>query len=110
MLARFFFAVVIMLTAHSQLLAQSDKTVVETLAPWDTVLAEIQVAEQISAVDSMKCQLLKDLFDRYQITAQDYQKFYKNFMKKPLQTQQVFLDRVKSILIAQGKKPKRPMK
>jgi len=106
MLTRFFFAVVIMLTAHSQLLAQSDKAVVETPAPWDTVLAEIQVTEQFSAVDSIKRQLLKDLFDRYQITAHDYRKFYKNFMKKPLQTQQVFLDRVKSILIAQGKKPK----
>ncbi len=107
MLTQLFFTVVFMLTMHSQLLAQSDNSVAKTFAPWDTVLAEIQIVEQINAVDTLKSQLLKDIFDRFQVTAQDYKNFYNNFMKKPLKFKQAFLDRVKSILIAQGKKPKR---
>ncbi len=110
MLKNLFFSMVIVLIGYSQIFAQSDKIVVETVAPWDTVLAEIQIVEQISAVDSIKSQLLKGLFERYQITEDDYQKFYENFMKQPVQFQQQFLDRVKEILIAQGKNPKQQMK
>lgn len=78
------------------LLAEDDKTVD---APWDTVMAEIQLIESLTQADSLKNMLMTDLFQRYQITDQDYRAFYADFLTRRPQQQYDFLSRVKAVLL-----------
>lgn len=70
----------------------------KTKVPWDSVAAQIQMIKNVSKTDSIRQYLLKSLFERYQIRAEDYQRFYDNFLKKPIEDQQAFIDRMRRIL------------
>lgn len=84
----------------------ADNTPRKTTVPWDTVMAQMQMIKNVSMADSIKYQMFKSLFDRYQINATDYQRFYENFLKKPVDEQQKFIDRMRRILQEINQPPK----
>lgn len=67
--------------------------------PWDTVMANIQVIESANKPDSVKNTLTQELFSEFQLTAEDYRRFYDAFLKKPPQEQAAFLKRVEEIML-----------
>ncbi len=77
-----------------------------TTVPWDSVMAHIQLIKNASMADSVKYQMIESLFARYQITAKDYQHFYEIFLKKPVEEQQEFIDRMRRILQEINQPPK----
>lgn len=77
-------------------LTYADET--NVAAPWDTVVAEIQVIEHSTIEDSLKNKLVADLFDRYNLTEKDYRSFYEKFLDLPLEQQREFFERVKTIV------------
>lgn len=77
-------------------LTYADETNVS--APWDTVVAEIQIIEHSTVEDSLKNNLMAELFTRYNLTEKDYRSFYEHFLDLSLEQQREFLDRVKTIV------------
>ena len=67
-------------------------------AVWDTVLAEIQIIESSDGADSLKSQLMADLFARYNLTAQDYRSYYETFRSLPIEEQRRIMERVKEVM------------
>lgn len=80
--------------------AQDTMTGAPTEAPWDTVMAEIQVIESLEKPDSLKDGQMKALFARYRIGSEDYRQFYEHFLQRSPEAQQQFIQEVKSILQA----------
>jgi len=77
-------------------LTYADET--KVTAPWDTVVAEIQIIEHSTVEDSLKNKLMAGLFARYNLTEKDYRSFYEHFLDLPLEQQREFLERVKTIV------------
>ncbi len=67
-------------------------------AVWDTVIANIKVIESLEQPDSVKNGLIQDLFEDYQVTANEYRHVYKKLINQPPKQQQQLLKRIKSIL------------
>lgn len=67
--------------------------------PWDTLIANIQIIESTKEPDSVKTAMTKKLFSDYHIKAEDYEKFYNDFLKKPPEQQAKFLKRVEEIIL-----------
>ncbi len=66
--------------------------------PWDSVVASIKAIDASLMSDSVKGALLKQLFESYHITLNDYQLFYQEMMNDSPQKQTRFLGRVKELL------------
>jgi len=67
--------------------------------PWDTVMANIQVIESMNEPDSVKNTLTRQLFSDFQLTAEDYRRFYNDFLKRPPEKQAAFLKQVEEIIL-----------
>lgn len=80
--------------------AQENRAVVATEAPWDSVMAEIQIIESLEEADSLKDGQMKALFARYRVSSEDYRHFYEHFLQRSPEAQQQFIQEVKSILQA----------
>ncbi len=65
---------------------------------WDTLLVNISVIESLVAADSLKSGLMKDLFQRSGITAEDYRKFHAFITAESPEKQKEFFGRVRDIL------------
>lgn len=72
--------------------------------PWDSVTADIQIIESLDQPDSIKTSLTRELFDQYELTANDYRLFYDDFLEQPLEIQREFMEKVKAILQSAIKK------
>ena len=66
---------------------------------WDTVMANIQVIETMNEPDSVKNTLTQQLFSKFDLTVQDYRRFYDNFLKRPPEKQAAFLKQVEEIIL-----------
>ncbi|MCB9070319.1 MAG: hypothetical protein R3C41_07705 [Calditrichia bacterium] len=73
--------------------------------PWDSVLAEMQVISSLSEADSVREQLYTNLFERYQISIDDYRKFHRDFMQKDREGQRLFLENIQKIIQHRQEKP-----
>lgn len=73
--------------------------------PWDSVLAEMQVISSLSEADSVREQLYTNLFERYQISIDDYRKFHRDFMQKDREGQRQFLENIQKIIQHRQEKP-----
>lgn len=73
--------------------------------PWDSVLAEMQVISSLSEADSVREQLYTNLFERYQISVEDYRKFHSDFMQKDREGQRQFLENIQKIIQHRQEKP-----
>lgn len=78
--------------------AQNNLAGAHTEAPWDTIMAEIQVIESLEEADSLKDGQMKALFTRYQVGSEDYRNFYEHFLQRTPEAQQQFIQEVKLIL------------
>lgn len=67
--------------------------------PWDTVMANIQVIETANEPDSVKNALMQQLFSDFKLTAEDYRRFYDDFLERPPEKQAAFLKRVEEIIL-----------
>lgn len=67
-------------------------------AVWDTIVAETQAIESLKQPDSVKSALMIELFQRYNITEEDYRLFYDNFYNLSPEKQRQFMERVKAVL------------
>lgn len=85
-----------LLIIASNLLGNQTKT---TDTPWDTVIAKLQVIESVNRPDSVRVVLTQKLFSDYDLSADDYGKFYDEFLKKPPDQKVEFLKRVENILL-----------
>lgn len=65
---------------------------------WDTLIAEIQIIESWNQPDSLKGQLLSELFERRQVSLEDYRRFYDDFYHQPFEEQQIFMERIKTLI------------
>lgn len=65
---------------------------------WDTLVAEIQIIESLNQPDSLKSQLMNELFDRRRVSAEDYRQFYEAFYRLPFEEQQKFVERIKTLI------------
>lgn len=68
-------------------------------APWDTVMAELQIIESMNQPDSVKTILTRELFSQYQLSADDYGQFYERFLRRPPEKQLEFFRRVENIIL-----------
>jgi len=68
-------------------------------APWDTLMAKLQVIESMKQPDSVKAAMTKELFDNYDLQAADYSRFYNNFLEKTTEQQLNFLKKVENIIL-----------
>jgi hypothetical protein len=66
---------------------------------WDTVMANIQVIETMNEPDSVKNALMQQLFSDFQLTAEDYRRFYEDFLKRSPEKQAAFLKQVEEIIL-----------
>lgn len=67
--------------------------------PWDTVMANIQVIESMNEPDSVKNTLTQQLFSEHHLTAEDYRRFYNDFLKRSPEEQAAFLKSVEGIIL-----------
>ncbi|MCK6619022.1 MAG: hypothetical protein HUU32_05105 [Calditrichaceae bacterium] len=65
---------------------------------WDTLIAEIQIIESLNQPDSTKSQLMSELFERRQVSLEDYRRFYDDFYRQPFEEQQKFVERIKTLV------------
>lgn len=65
---------------------------------WDTIVVNISVIEALVAPDSLKNGLMKQLFKRYDISAEHYRNFHAHITTQPAEVQKEFFSRVKDIL------------
>ncbi len=75
--------------------------------PWDSVVAEIQIVQGSRLPDSIKAQLLEQVFKKFNIEMADYQAFYLQFRTWSNKQVVRFLHRVETILKAWSKQPNR---
>lgn len=68
-------------------------------APWDTLVANMQIIESMKKPDSVKTAMTKKLFSDYQIEAEDYNNFYDDFLKKSPEQQAKFFKKVEEIIL-----------
>lgn len=90
------YLILILLITASNLLGNQPKA---TNTPWDTVIAKLQVIESMNRPDLVRVVLTQKLFSNYDLSADDYAKFYDKFLKKPPDQQVEFLKRVENILL-----------
>ena len=69
-------------------------------AYWDTVAAELQLIEAAAVSDTVRAQMARTLFARYDRTAADYRAFRAALLARPEEEQRRFLQRVKKIIDA----------
>lgn len=82
---------------HSNLSAQESPIPLESTT-WDTIAVNISVIEALVAPDSLKNGLMKQLFKRYDISAEHYRNFHAHITTQPGEVQKEFFSRVKDIL------------
>jgi len=75
-----------------------------TSVPWDTVIAEIQTIKAAGLPDSTEKLLLLKIFNKYNLTIQNYIKFYNHFFQKSIDEQIHFLNKVDKIITDQMRK------
>jgi hypothetical protein len=79
-------------------------------APWDTVMAKLQIIESSKEPDSVKTILTQDLFSEYNLTADDYGKFYAKFLKRSPEQQVKFLKKVEDVILEMIKQQQEQMR
>jgi hypothetical protein len=92
----FKYLLLVLLITASNILGNQTKT---TNTPWDTVIAKLQVIESMNRPDSVRVVLTQKLFSDYDLSADNYGKFYDKFLKKPPDQQVEFLKKVENILL-----------
>ncbi|RMF59477.1 MAG: hypothetical protein D6748_06290 [Calditrichaeota bacterium] len=75
--------------------------------PWDTVIARTKVILYLNQPDSIKGSLLRELFQKYRITLDDYREAYHRLQNSAIPEQISFLKRVKEITEGWLKKPRK---
>ncbi|MEL6820519.1 MAG: hypothetical protein AAFP70_02060 [Calditrichota bacterium] len=65
---------------------------------WDTIAVNISIIEALVAADSLKNGLMKQLFNRHNISAEHYCNFHAHITTQPGEVQKEFFSRVKEIL------------
>ncbi|NOX38720.1 MAG: hypothetical protein GXO78_14415 [Calditrichaeota bacterium] len=73
--------------------------------PWDSVVAEIQIIQGSRLPDSVKAQLLGQVFQKFDLEMSDYQAFYQQFRRWSNERVVRFLHRVETIIKARAKQP-----
>ncbi len=73
--------------------------------PWDTVVAEIQVVMSSRVPDTLKTQLMAQVFRAFHLDWDDYRHFYEEFRTWSPEQVVRFLDRVEKILRAGSRTP-----
>lgn len=89
-------SLLMILVISGKLSAASDQNVE---VPWDTVIAELQVINAMKQPDSVKAALTQALFDKYDLQAEDYSRFYNNFLAKSPEQQLTFLKKVENVIL-----------
>lgn len=69
-------ALILLLTGCQSSEKQVDKN------PWPKIIKELQLVEAGSQPDSIKTQRIKQIFNEYQISQQDYQEFYRIYAEE----------------------------
>lgn len=66
--------------------------------PWDSVVAEMKIIQEMTGADSLKENLLKSLFNSRELSSADYDRFYQHFLNLTVQEQEAFIKTVRDIL------------
>lgn len=92
------FLILSVLLGVSPLQAQSEEKFDFQAVPWDSVVAEMKIIQEMTATDSLKENLLKSLFKTRNLNDDDYDRFYQHFLNLTLQEQEDFIKSVRDIL------------
>ncbi len=82
----------------SPLQAQPEENFDFQAVPWDSVVAEMKIIQEMTATDSLKENLLKSLFNTRNLEGDDYDRFYQHFLNLTVQEQEDFIKSVRDIL------------
>ncbi len=99
MAKHYFFGICLLIALSSQSWAGDWKTV-----PWDSVVAEIKISEAMNINDSTRTRVLLDVFERFDVTQDDYRTFYEDLFIQTPDSQKKFVDKIKLILVDLQKK------
>lgn len=80
------------------------------LVPWDSLVAEMQITDQLAVTDSLKQARLAQIFHQFGVSRDDYRRFREEMLLKSADAQRDFIQAVKAI--AEGRlkefRPKAP--
>jgi hypothetical protein len=81
-------------------LANSDNGFSNESTPtaWDTVIAQLKIIDSGKQADSIKAELIHQVFEEHGIGVEDYRTFYQNFFERSPENQVKFLKRVEKII------------
>ena len=72
--------------------------------PWDSLVAELKISEAMNIDDSTRTRVLLDIFERFDVNNDDYRAFYDDLFIQSADSQKMFIDKVKLILVDLQKK------
>ncbi len=82
----------------SPLPAQSETEFDFQAVPWDSIVAEMKIIQEMTGADSLKNDLLKSLFNTRNLDSDAYNRFYEYFLNLTVQEQEAFIKNVRDIL------------